>query len=66
MSAIIGDLSIEMEDGTVLTSNTDLGLAWKWAEHVYGDKWATMMPLREQWPAVAEALEELRRSAGQA
>lgn len=57
--AIIGNLSIETSDGTVLTASNDLALAWKWAEHEIGARWAEM-PTRERNWHVSEALGALR------
>lgn len=60
--AITGDLTITTEDGTILSASTDLGLAWKWAEHENGETWAGM-PTSDRNASVAEALAELRRAA---
>lgn len=57
--------SIRTADGTVLTSSTDLGLAWAWAEHESGDAWSGLL-YSEQCRQVADALAELRRAAGSA
>jgi hypothetical protein len=57
--AIIGDLSAEMSDGTVLTASNDLRLAWLVAEHGYGRLWERMSR-REQYIEVADALDSLR------
>lgn len=61
--AIIGELSIEMSDGTVLTDRTDIGLAGQWAAHEYGpEKWAALT-FGEKSRATAEALFALREAA---
>lgn len=60
-NAITGDLSITTQDGTVLEDTTDLGLAWKWAEHEHGADWASLSTL-EKNRTVALALAELRRA----
>lgn len=62
--AIVGDLSIEASDGTVLEAPNDVRLAWKWAEHENGVAWAAM-GRRQQWSDVAAALAELRRAYGE-
>lgn len=49
-------------DGTVLSGNCDLDLAWKWAAHQFGDEWASMSRT-ERSDQVGHALHELRRSA---
>lgn len=65
MGALIGNLSITMADGTELRDRTDVGLAGKWAEHVHGaEKWSAMT-FGERSRETAEALRELRRSAGE-
>lgn len=61
--AIVGDLSIETSDGTVLTASNDLALAWKWAEHEWGAQWA-VMPNWERNSNVADALAALRAAYG--
>ncbi len=63
--AVIGDLSIQMSDGTVLRSHTDVGLAGQWAEYVHGNIWDRLTS-GQQSQATAEALHEFRRSAGAA
>ncbi len=60
--AVIGDLSIQMGDGTVLRSHTDVDLAGQWAEYVHGNVWDRLTS-GQQSRATAEALRELRRSA---
>ncbi len=59
--AIIGDLSIEVEDGTTLRASTDLSLAWKWAEQECGEEW-DRMPWFEKNQAAAQALSALREA----
>jgi hypothetical protein len=54
-----GDLSIVTSDGTTLTDTTDLGLAWKWAEHENGEAWARMR-YTQRHADVADALAALR------
>jgi hypothetical protein len=61
--ALIGDLSITMEDGTVLRDRTDVALAGKWAEHVIGTEAWKALTFRERTAHTAEALRELRRAA---
>ena len=60
--SLIGDLSITMEDGTVLTARTDVALAEKWAAFVYGERWSTMT-FGERTRETSDALRELRRAA---
>lgn len=62
MSAIIGDLSITLEDGAVLRSRTDIGLAGQWAEHVIGVEEWKALSFGERTTHTAEALRELRRA----
>lgn len=57
--AITGDLSIVTSDGTVLKSNTDLGLAWMWAAKENGPEWETMTS-PERIDSVTAALGALR------
>jgi hypothetical protein len=57
--AIVGELSIELEDGRILTDRTDLGLAWKWAEAEHGELWPKLRAA-EQRAAVSDALAALR------
>ena len=57
---IFGELSAEMPDGTVLTAPNDLLLAWKIAEHHYGNRAWGYMSRHEQYIEVADALESLR------
>jgi len=59
--AIIGNLSIEVERGTVLTAPSDLQLAWKWAEHVHGADWEHMTH-GTKCNSVAQALASLREA----
>lgn len=61
--AIIGDLSIETADGTVLSAPSDIRLARLWAEHENGAAWPSL-GTRQQNSDIADALAELRRSAG--
>lgn len=49
-------------DGTTLTGNCDLDLAWKWAAHEFGSEWGAMNAT-ERSHQVGHALHELRRSA---
>lgn len=62
--AIIGDLSIEVEDGTTLRASTDLSLAWKWARHECGEGW-DRMSWNEKNQTVAQALSALREAHGE-
>lgn len=39
---MIGDVQIHLQDGTTLTSTSDLGLARAWAEHENSAKWESM------------------------
>lgn len=65
MGAIIGQLSITMPDGIVLTDRTDVGLAQQWAQQVHGaDAW-NAMTFGEQSRETADALRALRESAGE-
>ncbi len=59
--AVIGDLSIQMSDGTVLRSRTDVGLAEQWAKYVHGNVWERLTH-GQQSQATSEALAELRRT----
>lgn len=63
--AIIGDLSIEASDGTVLHATNDLSLAWYWAEHEHllAGTWHGLT-YGEQCSEVSDALTELRRAHG--
>lgn len=58
MTALTGELSLDSE-GTVLTATTDLQLAWKWAEHVIGERWA-QLSCGQCCVHVADALSALR------
>ena len=69
-TAITGDLTITTSDGTELHDVTDLGLAWKWAEHEVNaaadlPAW-DVVPYGEQCGHVAAALTELRTAYGHA
>lgn len=57
--AIVGDLSITTEDGTILEASTDLALAWKWAEHEHGAQWQAMTGAAQN-ASVSDALGALR------
>lgn len=61
--AIVSPLFIVTEDGTTLTGSSDVEVARKWAEHVYGPEWATT-PFGEQSEAVAIALQKIRAEFG--
>lgn len=63
MNAIIGDLSITMDDGTVLKDRTYVGLAGQWAKFMVGDEWDSLT-FGQQSRHTADALAELRRSFG--
>lgn len=66
MTAIIGDLSITLTDGTTLTDRTDVGLARQWAEHEHGPQgWANLTLLRRN-TETALALRALRHACEQA
>ena len=58
---ILGDLSIELENGTVLTDRTDLGLARKWAEYENGPEWDGLTFV-EQNVKISIALDALRKA----
>ncbi|QAY64987.1 hypothetical protein ET495_17350 (plasmid) [Xylanimonas allomyrinae] len=65
MTALTGDLSLTLPDGTTLTGSTDLGLARQWAEHEHGAAaWAALT-----WTArnveTAAALAAVRAAAGE-
>ena len=60
-ATIVGDLSINTSDGTILTAPNDLLLAWAWAEHENGEGWGALTH-REQYADVSAALAELRRA----
>lgn len=61
---IIGELSLTTADGTVLTADTDLRLAEKWAEHEHGPTaWAALTPV-EKRATTADALDALRKAYG--
>lgn len=62
--ALIGELSISVSGGVVLTASSDIGLAWLWAEHEVNASadlpaW-TDLPYARQCVFVADALFELR------
>lgn len=63
MSAIIGELSLTLPDGTTLTDRTDVGLARQWAEHEHGTEWAALT-FGQQTAQTAAALQALRAAAG--
>lgn len=60
-AAIVGDLSLDMQDGTTLTARSDVGLAREWARHALGERWGSLTR-GEQAQHVEEALRELRRT----
>lgn len=62
--AIIGQLTITTEDGTALTADNDLRLAWLWAEHAHGEAWQALR-YAEQCQEVAAALSALREAFGE-
>lgn len=57
--AILADLCLTTDDGTVLRAPTDLALARTWAEHVCGESWTTMPP-EDQCHEVTACLGALR------
>ena len=57
---IIGTLSGELDDGTVIESTTDVGLAEKWARHLLPN--FDDLPRGEQWQHTGDALREIRRA----
>jgi hypothetical protein len=63
-SPIIGDLSLTTADGTILTADTDLRLAEKWAEHEHGPAGWAALTQPEQWATTADALDALRKAYG--
>jgi glutaredoxin-like protein NrdH len=65
MKPIIGQLTIELDDGTTLTANNDIRLARKWAEHVNGEDWSGMTFV-EQNRDIAVALGRIRDEFGDA
>jgi hypothetical protein len=54
--------SITTTQGTTLTASDDVKLAWAWAEHASGDRWARLN-YGQQCHLAADALAELRRAA---
>jgi hypothetical protein len=61
-NALIGQLSLQLEDGTTVHASTDVELAQKWAEALHGpDAWGAMAR-RARYASTAEALAELRRA----
>lgn len=58
---ILGELSLTVEDGTVLTARTDVALATQWAEHTLGTGWDSLT-YGQQMAHVSDALAELRRA----
>lgn len=61
MSAVTGDLTMTLPDGTVLTDQTDVGLARQWAEHEHGPAWVNLS-FADRTAETASALAELRRA----
>ncbi len=53
--------SITTRDGTTLTAPNDVRLAWAWAEHASGDRWARLN-YGQRCHLAADALAELRRA----
>lgn len=51
------------KDGTVLTSATDLGLAWAWAEHEHGPEAWAALSYRQQCQEAGAALDGLRSAS---
>lgn len=65
MAAIVGDLSITVGEGTVLTDRTDVGLAAQWAEFEHGrEAWAALT-CAQRTAETAAALNALRSAYGQ-
>lgn len=62
MSAIVGDLSLTLADGTTLTDSTDVGLARQWAEHEHGPAAWAALTLGQQSTETAAALASLRQA----
>lgn len=61
--AIIGQLTITIEEGVTLSADNDLRLAWLWAEHAHGEAWQALRYV-EQCQEVAAALTALREAFG--
>jgi hypothetical protein len=59
-SPVIGDLNLQLEDGTILTAGTDVALARQWAEHLHGPEGWKQLTATQQAATVADALRELR------
>lgn len=62
---LTGDLTITLADGTQLTDSTDLGLAWRWAEHEYGTQGWADMKFSDKTQAAADALAAIRAAAAE-
>lgn len=56
---MIGDVQIHLQDGTTLTSTSDLGLAWAWAQHENSAEWGSMSRMAKG-AEVAAALTAIR------
>lgn len=59
--AIIGRLTITTTEGTTLTADNDLRLAWMWAEDAHGQEWQ-QLSYREKCQEVAAALAAIREA----
>lgn len=53
-----GEMTLQLEDGTVLHAATEVGLAHQWAAHTHGDAWESMGPGRQAME-VSDALDAL-------
>ncbi len=61
ITAIVGDLSLDMQEGVTLTAHTNFGLARAWARHALGDRWDGPTRAGKSQNA-ADALRELRQT----
>ena len=65
MAAIVGDLSITVGEGTVLTGRTDVALAAQWAEFEHGPEAWAALTFGQRTAETAAALAALRAAAEQ-
>ena len=61
-NALIGQLSLQLGDGTTVHASTDVELAHKWAEALHGPAIWRAMTHGARSASAAEALAELRRA----